>query len=295
MSRFRKRREPRERRVSLTRPGSRGSTNVWRRAPRETENIKKSPKTPKDFKKIFFHLGSAVIAIILVVSVSFALLYAYRYFTSAKYFALKTVEIRGNARLSSRNILDLVHVSENSNLLDLSISNIEASLIKNPWVKEASVTRVMPDTLIIRVKENTPAFWQLDQGILIYADMFGKPIAPVELGQISPLPFLEVEKGAEDVMAALPELVRSLYGASIPLDMRKITKVRLSASRGVELSAEDNRVWITIGLEEWLDNLKRLGSTISDLKIRGDFDKVISIRAQGANVWVEQNTPVAGT
>jgi cell division protein FtsQ len=62
--------------------------------------------------------------------------------------------------------------------------------------------------------------------------------------------------------------------------------VRLSAARAVEFYVDDRRLKISIGLEEWLSNLNRLGKVLADLRRRGEMAEIREIRAQGANVWV---------
>ena len=283
------------RRYSLTRSGSSGAKNVRKEAPVFTKADRKrvdySSWLPK-VGKVASTFALYATLLVLVAGVSFALLYGYRYFTTTQYFSLKTVEINGNTRLSSREILEILQISDTSNTLDLSLKAVEEKFSRNPWVKRASVTRVMPDTLVISVEERVPVFWVLKEGQLHYADAQGAGIAPVDAGQFSSLPTLEIEKGAEEARNALPDLVQSLKESQIPLDMNSISWVRLSAARGVELYIEGSRLIITIGLEEWLSNLGRLGQTVADLKARGELSSVRSIRAQGHNVWVEKSTPV---
>jgi cell division protein FtsQ len=157
-------------------------------------------------------------------------------------------------------------------------------------VENVSVKRVLPDTLIIGVSEKTPAFWTLSGGILHYADVRGRLIAPLIPGSFAPLPTLEVELGAEDIVAILPDLVKSLQESRVPLDMNSISMMRLSSARGVELYVNDAHLKIFIDLEEWASNLRRLGRTLSDLERRTELRGVQAIKAQGVNVWVERRT-----
>jgi Cell division septal protein len=284
------------RRISLTRSGSSGAKNLRKEAP----VFRKTERRPIPFGLWFSRAGRALATLflfatllMLVAGMSFGLLYGYRYFTTTQYFSLKTVQINGNTRLSSEEILEILQINDSSNTLNLSIKTVEEKFSRNPWVRRASITRVMPDTLVISIEERVPAFWVLNGGQLHYADAQGAGIAPVEAGQFSSLPTLEIEKGAEEARHALPDLVQSLRESQIPLDMSSISWVRLSAARGVELYVEGSSLIITIGLEDWLSNLGRLGQTVADLKARGEISSVRSIRAQGHNVWVEKSAPAA--
>lgn len=279
-------------RLSFRRPGSRGSQNRRKETQSFSAKKEKWGKLEKTFDwekiKIFFPaLGIILLSLIIVATLSFCFVYGYRYATSSNYFLLKTVAIQGNKKLSSREILDITQIDDGTNLLALSIDGVEESLSLNPWIKNVSVARVLPETLKVTVQTKDPAFWVLRDKTIHYADGKGHIIAPLDPGEVSPLPILEVEKGAEDVQELLPDLIASLHTANIPLAMDKISVLRLSASRGVEFYVNGGRLKITVGLEEWLANLDRLAVTIRDLSRRGELRKVRSIRAQGSNVWVE--------
>ncbi len=275
-------------RVPLKRPGSRGEGNTFSRRMQKPKRVIRIPwagigRTVSVCVILFFSL-------IIVAGVSIALLYGYRSLTTGAYFSLKTIEIQGNSRLSSREVLEITGLDTDVNTLALSIDEVGAALEACPWVREVSVKRVLPDTLVVGIKEKEPAFWVLSKGTLYYADAFGKLIAPVVPGKFASLPTLEVEPGAEDAAFSLPDLIKSLKESRLPLNMASVSWVRLSAARGVEVFVEDGRLKLTIGLEEWLANLERLGRTLVDLDRRNELPIIREIKAQGSNVWVERAT-----
>lgn len=278
--------------MSLTRPDSKGVAG--------RNSRRKPPKAAAPGREWHFSLpwkgagrflvtGVAMsILLLFLVCVGFGLMYGYRLLTTSAYFFLTTVEIKGNSRVTSREVLESADLEKGANILALSIDAIEEALALNPWVEQTSVKRVLPDTLVIGVKEKVPAFWLLHEGKLHYADALGRVIAPVEPGKFASLPMLEVEPGAEDSTAALPDLLKSLHESRLPLNLASVSWVRLSAARGMEVHVDNSRLKISIGLEEWLPNLNRLGRTLTDLRRRGEMSGIREIRAQGANVWVEK-------
>ncbi len=283
------------RQVSLKRPGSRGADN--RKSRQGPVKPARSFSVSVPWRGIGQSLsGIAVLAccVVLLAALSVGLLYGYRNLTTGEYFSLKTIEIQGNLRLSSREVLEIAHLNVDTGLnsLALSIDDIEAALAANPWVKEVSVKRVLPGNLVVGIREKEPAFWMLNKGTLYYADEFGRLIAPVSPGSFASLPTLEVEPGAEDSAFGLPDLMKSLRESGLPLDMSQISWVRLTAARGMEVYVENSKLKIAIGLEEWLPNLQRLARTLADLKRRGELGEIREIRAQGSNVWVERASEV---
>lgn len=272
-------------RLKLIRPGRGGPGKNSRRENRVPRKITIPWQGVGSF---FISAGLVSLVGLFVLAVSFSLVYVYKYFTTNSYFSLKILEIEGNSRLSSKEILEITHLQDGANILKLSLPSVEELVARNPWVEEVSVQRVLPGKLVIGVREKAPVFWLLHNGSLHYADAWGKLIAPVVPGQLASLPALEVEPGAEEATVALPALVKSLEESNLPVKMASVSLVRLSAARGVEVYLEDSRLKLSIGLEEWLPNLDRLNRTLMDLGRRGELGQIREIKAQGTNVWVEK-------
>ncbi len=236
-------------------------------------------------------VGAVITALVLVAGISVCLLYGYRYLTISPYFAIKSIEIQGNFRLTSREVLDIAGLDEGMNTLSVSIDEAERNLAQNPWVSGVSVKRILPDGMVITLAEKDPRFWVQQGGALYYADGFGKPIAAVASGKFASFPTLEIEQGAEDMAARLPELIQSLSQTRLAVSMASVSLVRLSAGRGVEVFLDNNRLVLSIGQEEWRRNLDRLAATLADLSRRGEMKRIREVRVHGASVWVIMNGP----
>lgn len=276
-------------RLSLSRDSRSGPGRNSRVASRPARTAQDLHIPWQGIGSIFSGVGIICLLLFFIGAVSYLLVYMHSYVTSSSYFTLKLLEIQGNSRLSSKEILEISHLGNGANCLKVSLTAIEEAMAKNPWVKEVSVKRVLPDKLTIGITENEPVFWIPNDGVLYYADAQGRKIAPVKTGKFASLPTLEVEEGAEDSTRALPDLVKSLQESRLPLGMTSVSWVRLSASRGVEVYMEDSRLKLTIGIEDWLPNLNRLAETLTDLGKRGELGQVREIKAQGSNVWVEKS------
>lgn len=213
------------------------------------------------------------------------LVHAYNFFITTEYFGLKSIEISGNNRLKSREVLDILELDYGSNIFAVSIEAMEAALARNPWVEGLSVRRTLPDRFEVAIKEREPRYWVNRNGILYYADALGAPIMPVTAGGFSSLPALEIEAGAEHLAPRLPELVKSLAEAELPLDIASSAWLRLSAAGALELRPS-SRLRVVIGLEHWERNLRHLDRVLEDLSRRGELKQAAEIRADGNNVWV---------
>ena len=238
-------------------------------------------------------LGITTLGLVLVAAVTVGLLYGYRYLTISSYFAVKTIEVQGNFRLSSREVLDIAELAPGKNALSISIDAMERKISRNPWVASVSVKRSLPDAFQITITEKEPQFWIQRDGVLYYADARGTPIAAVVPGTFASFPTLEVEHGGEDMAQRLPELVRSLSEARLSVSMLSVSLVRLSPGRGVEVFLDNSRLVLSIGQEEWIQNLERLAATLADLGRRGELKQIREVRVHGASVWVIKDGPVS--
>lgn len=267
-------------------------------AANRNRRVSSSPKINFSFSfkwvaSVFSWLGALGLGLAVVGFLSVGLLYGYRYLTNSSYFALKNLEISGNLRLTSREVLDIAGIRNGMNSLLVSIDDVERKLAANPWVAEVSVKRVLPDGFVIRLTENEPRFWVRHADTLYYADARGNRIVPVSAGKFASFPTLTVDPGAEDMTDRLPELLASLAASSLAVDAAALSAVSLSPGRGVEVVLESSRLILSIGQEEWTENLRRLAATLDDVARRGEMRDVREVRVHGSRVWVIKKSPVA--
>ncbi len=230
---------------------------------------------------VYFIAGSATVLGLFAGS-----LWLYNKATTSEYFATKHVDVVGNVRLSQQMVRDLAGVQLSDNSLDVNIGHIEQKLLHTPWVEDVSVRRILPDRFLITVKERMPSFWIKRDGILYYADVEGKAIAPVETSNFMSLPTLEIEAGLEGAAKKLPEYVEDLKAGRLPVEFGAISALRLSQAKGVELYLDDREILLCIALDNWKSNLQRLSITIGDLARRKELAAVREVRAYEGNVWV---------
>lgn len=257
--------------------------------------MSRPPRKPLSFKDVgcvFWWLGTGVLSLAVLGFVSVGLLYGYRYLTNSTYFSVKSLDVAGNFRLPSRELLDTAGLHTGQSALLVSLDAVERKIAENPWVETVSVKRMLPDGFQIRIREKEPRFWVRHKGALYYADAVGAPIVAVSPGQFASFPALEIEPGGEDLAPRLPQLLAGLAQSRLGLDVAAIALIRLSPGRGVEVFLENKGPLLSIGQEEWADNLDRLAVTLADLVKRGEMDDVKEVRAHGAGVWVVKKRPV---
>ncbi len=278
-------------RLVLTRNGGKNEgVNRYKAAPKVKKEMNISALPLEGAKSLLTWLGIMVGGLLIFAGAGFGLLQGYKYFTSGEFFRLKTIDTWGLNRLDSREILEMTGLGGDVyvNTLALSIDKIEEIVSCNPWVAELSVKRVLPDKLVISVKERDPGFWVQQDGEMLYADAVGRLIAPVSSKNFVSLPLLEVEPGAEIYCGRLPEIMAGLAKSAPPVGMEKISWVRLEASGSLQFRLTSNNLLLSIGLEDWQGNLQRLGRVLQDLALRGELREAGVVRADGHTVLVEK-------
>lgn len=112
-------------------------------------------------------------------------------------FGLAAVTISGERELSANEILDAAEIGPHRSLLFLDASRVRDRLAAMPLVKEASVSKLYPNRLLIEIDERRPfALWQKDGEVhIVAAD--GIPIDMLRDPRFAELP-LVVGEGANE-------------------------------------------------------------------------------------------------
>jgi cell division protein FtsQ len=123
-------------------------------------------------------------------------------------FGIKGVTISGVRELSDKQILDVIGIGRTSSLLFLDVAKLREKLVSLPLVKDASVSKLYPNRVMIEIEERQPfALWQKDGAVnIIAAD--GTPITALKESRFDMLP-LVVGDGANARIADYSALLNA--------------------------------------------------------------------------------------
>ncbi|MCS6873463.1 MAG: FtsQ-type POTRA domain-containing protein [Pyrinomonadaceae bacterium] len=94
---------------------------------------------------------------LILFGLGFLLMVIYRSFTHSEFFSLKRIEIEGINRIPRDEIERVIRAETiGVGVWNADISLIKHQLEKNSMVKEAIVTRQLPDTLRVKITERVP-------------------------------------------------------------------------------------------------------------------------------------------
>ena len=123
--------------------------------------------------------------------------------TSAAGFAINSVKVSGNAETSEIDILEKIGLDGTTSLMSLDVAGTRDALRTLPWILDAEVRKIYPDTVEIKLKEKVAfGIWQHGSELeLIEQD--GKPIAKLRDNKFAHLPLFvgqDAGTGADEIM-----------------------------------------------------------------------------------------------
>ena len=123
-------------------------------------------------------------------------------------FKLERIHVQGASPMAQDDIVRASGLTRDQPLLSLDLDALRGKVEHVGWVKEAKVIRLLPDTLVIAVKERpTMAVWQ-NRGRLHVIDAEGRPIGEADPARFPNLP-LVVGEGANEAAADIWPLIRT--------------------------------------------------------------------------------------
>ncbi len=82
--------------------------------------------------------------------------YALSSIVRARVFSINRIVVRGNARLSTGEVLAMVDGMRGGSLFQADLRSYRTKLLDSPWVSEATFRRVLPATIEVRIAERVP-------------------------------------------------------------------------------------------------------------------------------------------
>jgi cell division septal protein FtsQ len=231
----------------------------------------------------------------------------YYYFAGSKFFALRDVDVQGNVLLSSDEIKETVEAAVTRGVLRADLEQIQSKLKTNEVIKEAEVTRLLPDMLRVSIVEREPyALARRSDGSVACVDRDGLLFGNQSLfksKQMMPLISGLAETGDNLVeinrqrMLTYQKLMADLDGSQPPLSSR-IDEVVFDDVQGVRVILADSRIAVFLGKEDFrmrlnaaldvLDAIRRNDAEALNVLRIGDAEKLLS----GAKIsYLNATTP----
>jgi cell division protein FtsQ len=187
-------------------------------------------------------------------------------------FAVENVAVEGRTRESREAILGALGVRRGVPILGVDLEAARARLEALPWVREADVERLLPDTLFVHLVERRPlAFWQRQGKLALLADD-GRVMGSDGLDQYGALVVLvgddapKVGASLLDALATEPALFPHV-AAAVRVGGRR-WNIRLDTGIDVALPEEDAEgAWHRLAALDRSDSLLERAIVAVDLRL----------------------------
>jgi len=135
--------------------------------------------------------------------------------------AIENVQITGQTEISEVDVLNALAIDDFPSLVTFDVDAARARVESLPWVKQASIKKLYPDTLQVSVAERTPfAIWQHDNAVSL-VDRDGRVIVDDVGDRYSGLPFVAGDGAAAragefaDLIAGVPSLKSRIHAGML--------------------------------------------------------------------------------
>ncbi|GAB4536424.1 MAG: hypothetical protein Fur0020_04400 [Thermodesulfovibrionia bacterium] len=182
---------------------------------------------------------------------------------SADLLIIREIEVSGNQHLDKTDLLRGSGLHEGISLLTLSLNDAERWLKDNPWIREVSLRKQFPDTLVIRVKETTPRALLNHRGSLFLIDDRGSIIQEITDKTYRFLPVINIDPktNRRELMESL-RLVQALEEGDL-----------LSKAESIDIGLESYGLFmridgklLKIGYDNYSEKLKKWATIHEELK-----------------------------
>lgn len=171
------------------------------------------PFTDEQLQRAFtiLILGGVVVAMVWVAQISGATAVVsdrFAHVASNAGFKLARVEVRGTQRMNSMLVHERAFGQRDLAMTRVDTHGLREELLELPWVKDARVSRQLPDLMVVNVVERDPHAVLRRADRLMLIDPTGVELAPISTGDASEYLLIE-GPGAQSQVESLEILLNS--------------------------------------------------------------------------------------
>jgi cell division protein FtsQ len=244
--------------------------------------VKPSGRRGQVWRRIALVAKSASLALV----VSLALWRAVMLVAESPALQIAHIVLHGNDRLSRGEAMALLDDLHGQNILAVRLEDWRQRLMTSPWVEDAIVRRVLPNTLDVLVRERTPMgiarmgrdLYLVDQhGVVI--DEFGPSYADLDLPVIDGLgpPPGEAEPVADERRTALVARLLADVAGHEQLASR-LSQIDVRDARDAVVLLDGDTVMLRLGDRDFADRLQDYLDVATALKDRMTAIDTVDLR-----------------
>jgi cell division protein FtsQ len=242
-------------------------------------------------------LVSTTLSLFSIAILTLSLIYAFNFLISIPYFQAREITIRGCKELTEKDILALAGIKPSLNILVVDVEAAGRRIKTNPWVKDVSVGRELPDRVVIEVRERTPvALLKKDAGFYLM-DIEGVTFKKLEMGDEIDLPiltgFYSGGKTDRPLLEKSLGLLQYLAKAQGFPELKMVSEIHGNDRLGISVFT-NNGLCLFLGFDNFDNKFKRLPMIMADLDRRNQKSDFMQIDlSDPVKVTVQQRNILA--
>ncbi len=209
----------------------------WRR--RVNRHVRKTRRARALLRWTGIVAANVAVGLVLVVSGASVA----RHFATSQELAVRQIDVLGTEHTTPDAVRSALRSFLGRNVLELSLDEVGKAATADPWVKEATVKRILPGTLRVSIVERLPGALALIRGLVYVVDEGGYVMGPAGPELPYDLPLLIgldgfQGKDRDSALARGVALLMRLHDA-FPVWTRGISEVDLSRTDRVVVTRVD--------------------------------------------------------
>ena len=248
---------------------------------------------------IFRDTVNACWSLLAISVLTASLIYAFNFIISIPYFQAREITIRGCKELTEKEILALAAIKPSLNILVVDVEEAGRRIKTNPWVKDVSVGRELPDRIVIEVRERTPVALLKKDAAFYLMDMEGVTFKKLEMGDDIDLPIMTgFHSGGKTDRPLLEKSLGLLQYLTKTQDfpnIKMISEIHGNERLGISIFT-NNGLCLSLGFDNYENKFKRLPMIMADLDKRNQKSEFMQIDlTDPVKVTVQQRNILAPT
>jgi cell division protein FtsQ len=248
--------------------------------------IDKKPRTQVKAPSAWAHGARGVLGFLLVLAIGGTVVWgARRYVRTSPRFAIRDIKVVGAKRRTPDSFASEAGIDKGLNIFALDLEQARSRLLQDPWVTEASMTRQLPNSVVVHLVEREAA------GLVVTNDGTPKTLSsatylvtsdaaiikPLEVGDPTDLPIITgvvVQQLLDDREGTTRAIRRALdlatdYEHSAIAQRAKLEEVHLETSGELTIIVGQRGVAIHLGNPPYRRKFEEMSRVWSELDRRG--------------------------
>ena len=199
------------------------------------------------------------------------------------YLKIKSVKVKGNNFVAEEELAEEIKEIRNHNILRIDMNDFVSRIRKHRWIKDVSVRRELPDTLLVEISERTPALYVNNKGTLYLADEDGVIIDSNKTDNLLDLPVVygvdlpgNIARNSDPVKDLLPAIEVKKEIASLPWIALSSTGIEVYRKNQIVLHLKGYK--IKLGRGDYQQKLLRFQEIAGNLQDKGISYKEVDLR-----------------